>query len=72
MPPPLHDNVYEWGGSGGWNELGGYEHVQNHYEAGDFSNIESHGEEVDNATGIKHEYRDETWKQDQFTYDPKP
>jgi hypothetical protein len=39
---------------------------------GNFSDIESDCEEVGNATGIKHDYCDETWKQDQFTYDPKP
>jgi hypothetical protein len=57
---------------GGWNEFGTYEHAQNNYGVGDFSDIESDGEEACNATRIKHDYRDETWKQDQFTYDMKP
>jgi hypothetical protein len=42
------------------------------YETGDFSEIESDGVEVGNATRIKHDYHDKTWKQDQLTYDPKP
>jgi hypothetical protein len=27
---------------------------------------------VGNATGIKHDYCNETWNQEEFTYDPKP
>jgi hypothetical protein len=44
------------GGFGGWNEDRGYEHVENMFEIEDFSDIESDGEEVGNATGIKYDY----------------
>jgi hypothetical protein len=71
-PPSSMTMVMNGRGIGRWNEFGGYEHVQNMYETGNYSEIESDGEDVGNATRIKHDYRDETWKRNQFTYDPKP
>jgi hypothetical protein len=35
--------------------------VENTYEAGNFSDAKSDGEEVENTTGIKYDYCDKTW-----------
>jgi hypothetical protein len=57
IPTPLMTTVMNGGGGfGGWNEDRGYEHVENMFEIEDFSDIESDGEEVGNATGIKYDY----------------
>ena len=42
------------------------------YNGGKFSDVEIEGGEVGNATRINHDYHDETWNQEHFTYDPKP
>ena len=64
-------SIMNGGGVGRWNEDRGYEHVENMFETKDFSDIESDGEEVGNATGIKHDNWDETWNQEEFTFHPK-
>jgi hypothetical protein len=56
-------------GGGGWPECRGPN--KNMYEARKINNVESEGGEIGNATGIKHDYCDETWNQEQFTYDSK-
>jgi hypothetical protein len=35
------------------------------------SDAENNGGKFKNETSIKHEYRDDTWKQEHFTYDTK-
>jgi hypothetical protein len=58
------------GGGVGWQEiLGG---VENIYEEDGVSDVESEGGDLDNGGGIKYVYCDEIWKQEHFTYDPKP
>jgi hypothetical protein len=52
-------------------KLGGFE--EHSYLSGEeniYGNVEwSNGGD---GTGIKHVYRDDTWKHEYFTYDPKP
>jgi hypothetical protein len=36
------------------------------------NNVESDGGDLGNTNGIKHVYRDDTWKHKFFNYDPKP
>jgi hypothetical protein len=46
--------------------------VENIYEEKGLRYEESDGGDFDNVGGIKYIYRDDTWKQDHFTYDRKP
>jgi hypothetical protein len=41
------------------------------YDVVEFSDVESEGRKLENGTGIKHAYRNDTWNREQFTYDPK-
>jgi hypothetical protein len=41
------------------------------YDGEEISEAENKGREVGNTTRIKHDYRDEIWNQEQFTYDLK-
>jgi hypothetical protein len=59
-----------WGGGLGWQEL--YGGIENIYEEDGVSDVESEGGDLDNGGSIKYVYRDETWKQEYFTYDLKP
>jgi hypothetical protein len=74
MPTPSMTMVGK-GGEGrvelGWPKFGGLDDEENMYDAMEFNNVESEGGEIGNATGIKHDYCDETWNQEQFTYDSK-
>jgi hypothetical protein len=64
--------LLRWGGGGalGWQIF--YGGAGNIYEEEGLSEEESDGGDFDNGGGIKYTYRDDTWKQDHFTYDPKP
>ena len=59
-------------------ELGGFkEHSYssrggNVYGNVEWSNGESDGRDLRDGMGIKHVYRNDIWKQEHFTYDPKP
>jgi hypothetical protein len=54
-------------------KLGGFE--EHSYLSGErnaYGNVEwSDGRDLGDRTCIKHVYRDDTWKQEHFTYDPK-
>jgi hypothetical protein len=38
----------------------------------EYRDVESGSGDLGNANGIKHVYRDDTWKHKFFNYDPKP
>jgi hypothetical protein len=62
----------EVGGGRGleWQEIfGGTENI---YEEDGVCDVENEGGNLDNRGGIKYVYHDKTWKQEHFTYDPKP
>jgi hypothetical protein len=59
-------------GGGLLEEEGEAHGADNIYEQEGLSEEESDGGDFDNGGGIKYTYRDDTWKQDHFTYDPKP
>ena len=59
-------------GGGLLEEEGEAHGTENIYEEEGLNEIESDGGNFNNGGGIKYTYRDDTWKQDHFTYDPKP
>jgi hypothetical protein len=70
MSVPLSHFLLRWGGALGWQIF--YGRMENIYEEEGLSDDESDGGDFDNGSGIKYTYRDDTWKQDNFTYDLKP
>ena len=67
--------MIERGGS--WSKFGDLdEHLPSSGEGSlygyvECSDYESNGGDLRNGTGIKHVYKDDTWNQEHFTYDPK-
>jgi hypothetical protein len=57
-----------------WPEFRGVEgHSHSSRKENAYGNMEwSDGGELRDGSGIRHVYWDETWKQEYFTYDPKP
>lgn len=46
--------------------------MENFYGNVECNDEENDGRDLGNANGIKHMYHHDTWKYEQFTYDPKP